>query len=84
MGAAGLILGILAIIGAFIPGLVNIAWLLAAIGIVTSIVALKKGVQPRLLVVLGLVFCIIGLLVSLSTLLLCMVCTGLMQAGSGF
>jgi hypothetical protein len=83
MGVAGLILGILAAIGGWIPGVNMIAWLLAIIGIVLSAVGMskaKKAGNPAGVAVAGLVLSIIGLVISISGLL-CLVCIGGVAAG---
>ena len=77
MGVAGLVLGILAAIGGWIPGLSYVAWLIAIIGIVLSAMAMKKAKaenQPTGLAVAGLVLSIIGLVLSLLGLICTVLC----------
>jgi len=72
MGVAGLILGILGIVGAFIPGLVYMAWAFALIGIIVSAIAMKKGQGG--VAVAGLVLSIIGLVIALPRLICAIAC----------
>jgi hypothetical protein len=79
MGIAGLVLGILAAIGGWIPGLSYVSWLLAIIGIVLSAIGMskaKKANQPTGVSVAGLVLSIIGLVISLIGLLCTVICVG--------
>jgi hypothetical protein len=79
MGVAGLVLGILAAIGGWIPGISYVSWLLAIVGIVLSAVGMskaKKTSQPAGICVAGLVLSIIGLVVSVIGLLCTVICVG--------
>jgi uncharacterized membrane protein len=79
MGIAGLVLGILAAIGGWIPGVSYVSWLLAIIGIVLSAISLskaKKENQPSGASVAGLVLSIIGLVISVIGLLCTAICVG--------
>jgi len=72
MGVTGLVLGILGAIGAFLPGVVFFAWLLALIGIIVSAIAMKKGQGG--IAVAGLVLSIVGFVIALPRLLCAVVC----------
>jgi hypothetical protein len=79
MGVAGLVLGILAAIGGWIPGISYVSWLLAIIGIVLSAIGMskaKKANQPTGICVAGLVLSIIGLVISFIGLLCTVICVG--------
>ena len=79
MGAAGLVLGILAAIGGWIPGISYVSWLMAIIGIVLSAVGLSranKANQPTGVCVAGLVMSIIGLMTSFIGLFCTSLCVG--------
>ena len=79
MGIAGLILGILAAIGGWIPGINYIAWLIAIIGIIVSSIGMKNAKasgESAGLAIAGLVLSIIGLVIALSGLLCLLVCAG--------
>jgi hypothetical protein len=79
MGIAGLVLGILAAIGGWIPGISYVSWLLAIIGIVLSAIGMskaKKTNQPTGACVAGLVLSIIGLVISFIGLLCTVICVG--------
>jgi len=90
MAVAGLILGILSLIGGSIPG-VNAfpLWLLGIIGIILSSIArskAKKTNQPTGVATAGLVLSIIGTILSLITFIACALCVGAIGAsalGSG-
>ena len=80
MAVAGLILGILGLIGGSIPG-VNAfpLWLLALIGIILSAVArskAQKAGEPTGIATAGLVLSIIGFVFAFITFLACAVCVG--------
>jgi len=83
MGVAGLILGILSLIGGSIPG-VNIfpCWLLGIVGIILSAIARKKGEGG--VATAGLVLSIIGTILSLITFLACAICVGAAAGSSLF
>jgi len=79
MGIAGLVLGILAAIGGWIPPLSYFAWFIAILGIVLSAIGMskaKKENQPTGAAVAGLVLSIIGLVISVIGLLCVVVCVG--------
>jgi len=80
MGVAGLILGILSLIGAWIPG-VNVfpMWALGIVGIILSAIARKKGEGG--VATAGLVLSIIGTVIALFAWVACIVCAGAL-AGS--
>ena len=85
MAVAGLILGILSLVGGSIPG-VNVfpMWLLGIVGIILSSIARKK--QPSGVATAGLVLSIIGTILSLITFIACALCVGAIGAsalGSG-
>jgi len=85
MAIAGLVLGILAAVGGFVPGLSYVAWLLAVIGIILSAIALRNGYEPRGLAIAGLVLSIVGLVVALAGLICLIAFAGaLASAGSMF
>jgi len=78
MGFAGLSLGILAAIGGWTPGLSYIAWIIAIIGIMLSAFGMRRANsegQPVGVVTAGLVFCIIGFVISIIGLFYAMICT---------
>ena len=72
MGVAGLILGILGAIGAFIPGVVSFAWLFALIGIIVSAIGMKKGQGG--IAIAGLVLSIVGFVIALPMLICTVLC----------
>jgi hypothetical protein len=77
MDIAGLVLGILAAIGGWVPGISYFSWLLAVIGIALSAAGLskaKKADQPAGICIAGLVLSIVGLVISLSGLLCTVLC----------
>jgi hypothetical protein len=79
MGVAGLVLGILSAIGGWIPGVSYVAWILAIIGIVLSVIGRKKAAaanQPTGVATAGLVLSIIGLALSLTGLICTVLCVG--------
>jgi len=79
MGVGGLILGILAAIGGWIPGISYVSWLIAIIGIVLSAIGLSranKAGQPTGVCIAGLVLSIIGLVISFIGLLCTSICVG--------
>jgi hypothetical protein len=80
MAVAGLILGILSLIGGGIPG-VNAfpLWLLGLLGIILSAIArsnAKRANQPTGVATAGLVLSIIGFSFSLLMFIACTVCVG--------
>jgi len=82
MGIAGLILGILGLIGSWLPFVVYVAWLLALAGIIISAIALKKAKSG--LVIAGLVISIIGFVVALPKLICAIACASAVNnLGSG-
>jgi hypothetical protein len=86
MGIAGLVLGILAAIGGWIPVFSYIAWLLAIAGIVLSALGLSKAKKANSstgVCIAGLVLSIIGLVISLIGLLCTTICLGAAAAGMG-
>ena len=72
MGIAGLVLGIVSVIGGWIPGLNTITWLLAIIGIVLSAIAIKR--EKSGIAIAGLVLSIIGLVISIISLMCTVLC----------
>jgi len=67
MGIAGLVLGIVAIVGVFIPYVNFVAWLLAVVGIVLSALAMSKAKRENTSVgaaIAGLVLSIIAVVVT--------------------
>ena len=77
MGIAGLILGILGLIGSFIPGVVYGAWMLALIGIIISAIGMKKAKaanQPGGVAVAGLVLSIVGFVIAIPSLICAIAC----------
>ena len=81
MAVAGLILGILSIIGGSIP-VVNYfpMWLFGIVGIILSTIARKK--ERSGIATAGLVLSIIGTILALSLWFACLVCAGAL-AGAG-
>ncbi|WP_461247123.1 hypothetical protein [Treponema sp. R6D11] len=80
MAVAGLILGILSLVGGGIP-VVNAfpLWLLGLVGIILSAIArskAKKEGQPTGTATAGLVLSIIGFVFAFITFLACAVCAG--------
>jgi len=78
MAVAGLVLGILSLIGGSIP-VANAfpMWLFGLVGIILSSIARKKAKaagQPTGMATAGLVLSIIGFVFALSLFLLCAVC----------
>jgi hypothetical protein len=73
MAVAGLVLGILSLVGGSIPG-VNAfpMWLLGIVGIVLSTIARKK--ENSGIATAGLVLSIIGTIISLISFIACAVC----------
>jgi hypothetical protein len=81
MGVAGLILGILSLIGAWIP-IVNVfpMWLLGVVGIILSAIARKRGEGG--VATAGLVLSIIGTILALIGWIACIICAGALGAGA--
>jgi len=81
MGVAGLILGILSLIGSGIPG-VNVfpMWVLGIVGIILSAIARKKGEGG--VATAGLVLSIIGTIGALFAWIACIICAGALGAGA--
>ena len=74
MAIAGLVLGILSIVGGSIPGLNAFPmWLFGIVGIVLSVIARKSGQQTSMATA-GLVLSIIGTILSLITFIACALC----------
>ena len=81
MAVAGLVLGILSIIGGSIPITATFPmWLFGLVGIIISAIARKN--QPSGIATAGLVLSIIGFILSLVTFIACLVCAG--AAASAF
>jgi hypothetical protein len=83
MGIAGLVLGILAAVGGWIPGINYITWLLGIIGIILSAIGMskaKKANQSAGICVAGLVLSIIGLVIGFLGLLCTALCIGALGA----
>ena len=78
MGVAGLIFGILSLIGVAVPGFP--LWLLGVIGIILSAAARKK--EKSGVATAGLVLSIIGTIIALIPWLVCTICAAGV-AGSG-
>ncbi|MCL2230477.1 MAG: DUF4190 domain-containing protein [Treponema sp.] len=80
MAIAGLILGILSLIGGSIPVTAAFPmWLFGLVGIILSTIARKKlkaANQPSGVATAGLVLSIIGFVLSLITFVACLVCAG--------
>ena len=77
MGVAGLILGILGAICAFIPVVNFFGWFFALIGIVLSAIGMskaKKADQPSGVSVAGLVLSIVGFAIALPMFLCAVAC----------
>ena len=73
MAIAGLILGILSIVGGSIPGINAFPiWLFGIAGIVLSVIARKR--EPSGIATAGLVLSIIGTVLSFIFFLACAVC----------
>ena len=73
MDVAGLVLGILSLIGGSIPGINAFpCWLFGIVGIILSVIARKK--QPSGIATAGLVLSIIGTVLSLITFVACAAC----------
>jgi len=81
MGVAGLIFGILSLIGGSIPG-VNVfpMWVLGVIGIILSAIGRKRGDGG--VATAGLVLSIIGTILSLITFIACAICAGALAGGA--
>jgi hypothetical protein len=81
MAVAGLVLGILSIIGGSIP-VVNAfpMWLFGVVGIIISAIARKK--EPSGIATAGLVLSIIGTIYAFALFLACAVCAGALAASS--
>jgi FtsH-binding integral membrane protein len=80
MAVAGLILGILSLVGGGVP-VVNTfpMWLLGLVGIILSAIArskAKKSGQPTGVATAGLVLSIIGFSFSLIVFVACLACAG--------
>ena len=75
MAVAGLILGILSLVGGWIPG-VNAfpMWLLGVVGIILSAIARKK--EKSAIATAGLVLSIIGTILALIGWIACVICAG--------
>ena len=83
MAVAGLILGILSLVGGVIPG-VNAfpMWLFGIVGIVLSAIARKK--ENSGIATAGLVLSIIGTILSFISFLACAVCVAGLAGASMF
>ena len=81
MAVAGLILGILSLVGGSIP-VANAfpMWLFGIVGIILSSIARKK--QPSGMATAGLVLSIIGTILSLITFIACAACLAAGAAGA--
>jgi len=86
MAVAGLILGILSLVGGSIPVTAAFPmWLFGLIGIILSAIARKKAKaagQPSGVATAGLVLSIIGFILALITFIACLACAG--AAASAF
>jgi len=86
MAVAGLILGILSLVGGWIPGINAFPmWLLGILGIILSAIArskAKKAGQPTGTATAGLVLSIIGTIIALFAWIACIVCAGALGAGA--
>ena len=85
MGVAGLILGILGMICAFIPGVNLVSWIFPLIGIVLSAIGMsnaKKLSQPSGISVAGLVLSIVSFLIALPMFLCTAACASAASAAS--
>jgi len=81
MAVAGLILGILSLVGGSIPGANAFPmWLFGIVGIILSSIARKK--QPSGIATAGLVLSIIGTILSLITFIACALCVGALAGGA--
>jgi hypothetical protein len=77
MGIAGFVLGILSIVGGWIPIVFYFAWAFAVIGIILSVMGRKQAKlvrQPTGLATAGLVLSIIGVPISLVGLIINWAC----------
>ena len=74
MGIAGLVLGILGLIGSFIPFVVFGSWLFALVGIIISAIAVKQGHGG--IAVAGLVLSIVGFVIAIPSLICAAACAG--------
>jgi len=86
MGIAGLVLGIVAAVGAWIPVFNYCTWLLAIIGIILSAIGMSKAKKEGKSVgvcIAGLVLSIIGLVFSIIGILCTVICAGAATAGTG-
>jgi len=86
MAVAGLVLGILSVVGAIIPG-VNIVpwWVLGIVGIVVSVIArskAQKAGQPTGTATAGLVLSIIGTVLALIFWIACICAAGAIGAAA--
>ena len=85
MGIAGLVLGILGAVGAFIPVVNFFSWFFCVIGIVLSALGMskaKKDGKPTGSATAGLVLSIIGLAIAIP-FAICAICVGSAAAGLG-
>ena len=86
MGIAGLVLGIIAAVGGWIPPISYFAWLIAITGIVLSALGRSKAIkdgQPTGAATAGLVLSIIGLVIAVIGLLCVVVCVGAAASALG-
>ncbi len=77
MAVAGLVLGIISIVFAFIPAYPItsvIAIICGIVGIILCAIALKKDAEKKGMKITGLVLSIVGLVVSIITLIACVAC----------
>ena len=80
MAVAGLVLGILSLIGGSIPGANAFPmWLFGIVGIILSAIARKK--EKSGIATAGLVLSIIGTVLALITFIACAVCLGAVAGG---
>jgi hypothetical protein len=75
MAVAGLILGILSLVGGWIPGVNTFPmWLFGIVGIIISAIARKK--EPSGMATAGLILSIIGTVLAFFFWIACIICVG--------
>ena len=87
MAVAGLVLGILSLVGGSIPVTAAFPmWLFGLVGIILSAIArsnAKKAGQPSGIATAGLVLSIIGFVLAFITFLACLACAGAVAGSLG-
>ena len=74
MAVASLVLGIVALVFAFIPGINWIAWIAGVVGIVLGVLGRKKQPEKKGMATAGLVMSIIAVALGIIMYIACVAC----------